>query len=77
MADYKIANQFSDLVDGLDAAQIKALKASKKQQNRFTFLIEKSKNTTLTALEKEELHYYISLERYIRLVKIRARTPSV
>jgi hypothetical protein len=29
MADYKIANQFSDLVDGLDAAQIKARKNNK------------------------------------------------
>jgi hypothetical protein len=77
MADYKIEKQFSDLIEGLNPAQIKALKASKKQQNRLAFLIEKSKKTTLNSLEKEELDYYVSLERYIRLAKIRAHTPSV
>jgi hypothetical protein len=77
MADYKIVNQFSDLIEGLNASQIKVLKATRKQQNRLAFLIEKSKNTTLNALEQEELDYYISLERYIRLAKIRAHTPSV
>ncbi len=77
MASYKISNQFSDLVEGFTPTQIKALKASKKQQIRLAFLIEKSKNTTLNPLEKEELGYYISLERFIRLAKIRAHTPSV
>ena len=77
MANYKIPNQFSDLIEGLNPTQIKALKASKEQQNSLTFLIEKSKNTTLNSLEKEELDYYFSLERYIRLAKIRTHTPSV
>jgi hypothetical protein len=77
MADYKIANQFSDLIEGLNPTQIKTLKASKKQQNRLVFLIEKSKNEALNALEKEELDYYLSLERFIRLAKIKLSDPSV
>ena len=77
MTNYKKANQFSDLIEGLNATQIKALKASKAQQIKLGFLIEKSKNTTLNPLEKEELDYYISLERFIRLAKITAKDPSV
>jgi hypothetical protein len=77
MADYKIENQFSDLIEGLNPAQIKALKASKKQQNRLAFLIEKSKNGALNALEKEELDYYLFLERFIRFAKIKLSDPSV
>jgi hypothetical protein len=77
MTNYKNTNQFSDLIEGLNATQIKALKASKMQQERLCFLIEKSKNTTLNTLEKEELEGYVSLERFIRLAKIRAKDLSV
>jgi hypothetical protein len=77
MTDYKTAHQFSDLIDGLNPTQIKALKASKEQQMRLVFLIEKSKESPLNALEKEELDYYISLERFIRIAKIKLRDPSV
>ncbi len=77
MADYKTAHQFSDLIDGLNPTQIKAFKASKEQQMTLVFLIEKSKESPLNALEKEELDYYISLERFICLAKINLRDPSV
>jgi hypothetical protein len=77
MADYKTVHQFSDLTEGLNPTQIKALKASKEQQMRLTFLMEKSKEAQLNPLEKEELDYYISLERFIRLAKIKLRDPSV
>jgi hypothetical protein len=77
MADYKTAHQFSALIDGLNSTQIKALKASKNQQMRLTFLMEKSKELPLNTLEKEELDYYISLERFIRLAKIKLRDSSV
>jgi hypothetical protein len=77
MTDYKTANQFSDLIEGLNPTQIKELKASEEQQMRLTFLIEKSKESPLNAVEKEELDYYISSERFIRLAKIKLKDPSV
>ena len=56
----------------MNPAKMLELHAPKQMQERLEFLIEKEKETGLTKAEKDELDYYIVLERLIRLAKANA-----
>ena len=72
MTIYNAYDQIADLLSRSEPALLSDLYASEEMQQRFEFLIEKSKETALDKAEKEELDQYIVLERLIRLAKIRA-----
>ena len=78
MTIYSVYDQTAELIARLDPTKVMALKAPEEMQNRFTFLIEKSKEEPLDKKEKDELDHFIVLERLIRLAKIRAHeyTPT-
>jgi hypothetical protein len=72
MTIYTAYDQLADLIATIDAAKIMNLKATPEMQSRMEYLIEKSKESSLSKVEKDELDHFIVLERLIRLAKIRA-----
>jgi hypothetical protein len=75
MTIYAVYDQIAELLARLDPTAILALKANDEMQFRLEFLIDKSKESTLSRQEKDELDHYIVLERLMRLAKIRAQIP--
>ena len=71
MTVYSVYDQIADLIARLDPIQVSTLRATPEMQERLEFLIDKSKEQTLNAKEKDELDHFIVLERLIRLAKIR------
>jgi uncharacterized protein YnzC (UPF0291/DUF896 family) len=71
---YSVYDQVAELLASLEPAKILAMKANPELQTRLDFLVEKSKNQSLTKQEKDELDHYIVLERLIRLAKIRSHS---
>jgi hypothetical protein len=71
MTIYAVYDQIADLIARLDPSKVRALKATEEMTNRLELLIEKSRETALNKVEKDELDHYIVLERLIRLAKIR------
>ncbi|MEO6037754.1 MAG: hypothetical protein ABIQ93_05015 [Saprospiraceae bacterium] len=76
MTIYNAYDQIADLLSRSEPALLFDLYASEEMQQRFEFLIEKSKEAALDKAEKEELDHYIVLERLVRLAKIRARARA-
>jgi hypothetical protein len=72
MTIYNVYDEIAEFIAELNPTKVKQIKASKEVQNRFDFLVEKSKNELLLLKEQDELNHYIVLERLIRLAKIRA-----
>ena len=72
MVIYSIYDQIANLIARLDPIQVSALHATTEMQERFDFLVEKSKNQDINLNEKDELDHFIVLERLIRLAKIRS-----
>ena len=72
MVIYSIYDQIANLIARLDPIQVSALHATSEMQERFDFLVEKSKNQDINLNEKDELDHFIVLERLIRLAKIRS-----
>ncbi len=73
MTIYSVYDQIAELIASLPPAKVLALRPPQDVVKRFEFLVEKSKNNELDALEKDELDHFIVLERLIRLSKIRAK----
>ena len=72
MVIYGIYDQIANLIARLDPIQVSALHATNEMQERFDFLVEKSKNQDINLNEKDELDHFVVLERLIRLAKIRS-----
>ena len=72
MVIYGIYDQIANLIARLDPIQVSALHATTEMQERFDFLVEKSKNQDINLNEKDELDHFVVLERLIRLAKIRS-----
>ena len=72
MVIYSIYDQIANLIARLDPIQVSALHATTEMQERFDFLVEKSKNQDINLNEKDELDHFVVLERLIRLAKIRS-----
>ncbi len=62
----------ADFIAGMNPQRVLELRATPEMQERLEELIEKEKSEGLTATEKDELDYYVVLERLIRLAKARA-----
>ena len=77
MVIHVVYNQIADLLSTLDPAKVVALKPSDEVQTRFAFLVEKKHNNQLDEAEKDELDYFIVLERLIRLAKIRTQNRPI
>jgi hypothetical protein len=77
MTIYNVYDEIAEFIAELNPARVKQIKASNEIQNRFDFLVEKSKNESLQAKEQDELNHYIVLERLIRLAKIRASKLAI
>jgi len=71
---YGVYDQIAELIAHLEPQKILALKASKEVQQRFDFLMEKSREADIDRQEKDELDHFIVLERLFRLAKIKADT---
>ena len=69
-------DEIADLLSMADPTRLLNLRASEEMQQRLEFLIEKSKESDLDKVEKDELDHYIVLERLVRLAKIRARARA-
>ena len=72
MTIYTMYDQIADLIASTEPEKLMALRASNEMQTRLEELIEKSKDESLSRLEKDELDHFIVLERLIRLAKIRS-----
>ena len=77
MVVYNAFDQIAELIAELNPVKVMALKANEELQNRFENLVEKSKESSLTLQEKDELDHYVVLERLIRLAKIRSHERRV
>jgi hypothetical protein len=73
MTIYSVYDQIAELIASLPPAKVLALRPPQEVVNRFEILVEKSKNSQLDTLEKDELDHFIVLERLMRLAKIRAK----
>ncbi len=73
---YNAYDELAEILSMANPARILQLKASKEMQQRLEVLIEKSKESQLSNIEKDELDHYIVLERLIRLAKIRTRAQQ-
>ncbi len=69
---YSAYDQIAEIIALLEPQKILDLRASKNLQQRFDFLMKKSKNEEINHQEKDELHHFIVLERLFRLAKIKA-----
>jgi hypothetical protein len=57
MTIYNVYDEIAEFIAELNPARVKQIKASNEIQNRFDFLVEKSKNESLQAKEQDELLY--------------------
>jgi len=68
---------FDEIIDFLTSCPppeaVVSFKPSTALQNRADFLLEKKREGTLTAAEKEELDQFMVIEHFMRLAKARAR----
>lgn len=71
-AIYSAYDQIATILAKLGAEEVMKLKASDEMQERMEMLLKKSRESTITVDEKDELDHIIVLERLIRLAKIRA-----
>ena len=69
---YNVYDQVAELIAQLEPEKVLALRASSEVQNRFEYLVEKTRNEKTNRQEKDELNHFIVLERLFRLAKIRA-----
>jgi hypothetical protein len=76
MAVQTVYDHVADFIASMDPAKILELKAPEEMSRRLEDLIEKEKETGLSASEKDELDHFIVLERLIRLAKAHARVRS-
>lgn len=63
----------ANFIANMNPTKILELKAPLEAQERVQALIEKEKESALTATEKDELDHFLVLERLIRLAKAHAR----
>ena len=74
MVGLPVYNEFIDfLAGGFTPRQIVEYKPSSTLQQKFSDLLYKSKNATLTEKEALEFNYFLQLEHIIRMAKARAR----
>ena len=68
-----VYDHIADSLAAMDPVKMLELKAPQAASQRLADLIEKEKETPLSAIEKDELDHYLVLERLIRLAKAHAR----
>jgi hypothetical protein len=72
MKQTSIFDEFSGFIAGMNPEKVIAFKASPAHQHRLDSLLEKQRDTTLTAEERSEVEQYLMLNRIVGLAKARA-----
>ena len=67
-----VFDEVSTFIAGMDPKKVVDFKPSPAHQKRLDFLLDKQKETTLSAEEKSEVEQYLMLNRIVGLAKARA-----
>ncbi|MEZ0487431.1 hypothetical protein [Fibrella aquatica] len=67
-----VFDEVSAFIAGMDPQKVANFKPSRTHQKRLDFLLDKQKDTPLTAEEKSEVEQYLMLNRIVGLAKARA-----
>jgi hypothetical protein len=73
MPDTHVYDEIIDFIAAANPSSVLAFKASDATNKRVEELLEKERDTRITASEKAELDHYLMLEHIMRLAKARAR----
>ena len=72
VANISIYDEISNFIASMNPEKVVAFKPSKPNQDRLDFLLDKQRETPLTAEEKTELEHYLIINRIVGLAKARA-----
>lgn len=72
VAQISIYEGISGFIASMNPNKVIAFKPSKANQDRLDFLLDKQKETLLTAEEKSELEHYLIINRIVGLAKAQA-----
>ena len=72
VAQISIYDEISGFIASMNPNKVIAFKPSKANQDRLDFLLDKQKETLLTAEEKSELEHYLIINRIVGLAKAQA-----
>jgi hypothetical protein len=67
-----VFDEVSTFIAGMDPQKVANFKPSRTHQKRLDSLLDKQKDTPLTAEEKSEVEQYLMLNRIVGLAKARA-----
>ena len=70
--ELSIFDEISLFIAGMNTKKVVAFKPSPVHQQRLDFLLDKQKDTLLSAEEKSELEHYLIINRIVGLAKARA-----
>lgn len=73
---YSIYNQLAEIIAHAEPKKVLEMRASDDVQQRFNFLLEKSKNEEISGEERDELSRFVVVERLLRLAKVRAEDAT-
>lgn len=73
---YSIYNQLAEIIAHAEPKKVLEMRASDDVQQRFNFLLEKSKNEEISRQERDELSRFVVVERLLRLAKVRAEDAT-
>ncbi len=72
VAGESIYDEIAEFMAGMNPEKVIAFKPSADNQMRLDFLLDKQKNSGLTAAEKSELEHFLIVNRIVGLAKVRA-----
>ncbi|WP_428655490.1 hypothetical protein [Runella sp.] len=71
-AELSVFDEISLFIAGMNPKKVVAFKPSPVHQQRLDLLLDKQKDTSLSAEEKSELEHYLIINRIVGLAKARA-----
>ena len=72
MITQTVYDEEADFMASMNPEKVIAFKPSSKNQDRLDFLLDKQKETALSADEKSEIEHYLIINRIVGLAKARA-----
>jgi hypothetical protein len=72
VANISIYDELSGFIASMNPDKVVAFKPSKANQERLDFLLDKQRETPLTAEERTELEHYLIINRIVGLAKAQA-----
>ncbi len=72
VAELNVFEEIAFFMANMNPAKVVAFKPSKSNQLRLDYLLDKQKESGLTAGEKSELEHYLIINRIVGLAKARA-----